>query len=86
MLETSLIGKYFHTYEKDRKTIRHQGVILARESEGVYLTQLFEWLMGEPSCQQLATLEEITDWTLYDSTEDMQRAYDVYTAAHPLTV
>jgi hypothetical protein len=70
----SLIGKFFHSY-KDGET-QWQGQVLSRPSAGLYLVQLFEWLMGEPSDQKLISLAEMKEWTFYDTVEEWTGAYE----------
>jgi hypothetical protein len=69
-----LVGRWFHTFDEDGR-VEKQGTIIDEISDKVYLVQLFEWILGEPSIQELIPLDEMTGWAFYGSGEDMQFAY-----------
>ena len=55
-----LVGKYFHSIVDD--TVQWKGVVIGRPEPGWYLLQLFSWVMGEHSNQQLVRIEEMRGW------------------------
>lgn len=67
----SLVGSFFHS------TVEHgwQGLVVAEPRPGIYLVELFSWVMGDPTHQQLIPIEEMTGWRFYDDTEWMNNAY-----------
>jgi hypothetical protein len=69
-----LVGKFFHSWKDG--AIHWQGHILGSPAQGVYLVQLFEWLMGEPSSQHLVRLEDMCGWTFYSTCEHMNEVGD----------
>jgi len=72
--EDPLIGKFFHSFTKDRK-ISWQGQVIAhRVRKDLYLVQLFEWLFGEPSAKELVPVEAMVGWSFYDSAEEWREA------------
>lgn len=79
LLPNSLVGSFFHTYltneENGLKEINRQGCVVAEPSPGVYLIELFSWLGGNSTEQQLVRLEEMFDWTFYDTAEWMKNTY-----------
>lgn len=80
MKRESLIGRFFHSYPNEE--VKWQGKVLSRvsEKEDVYLVQLFEWLMGEPSDQVLVPLSQMVTehWQFYSNREDWLEAYERY--------
>lgn len=74
----SLVGNWFHSIVDGQ--VKWQGQILGSPSQGVYLIQLYEWFMGQPSCRRLTRLEEMTSWLFYASGEEMNYSYEYGTA------
>lgn len=76
-----LIGKYFHTTtlcaKHGGRVAQWQGQIVGTPTSDLLLLQLFEWLMGEPSGQELITLADFVAKSpiLYDRSEDMHFSY-----------
>jgi len=78
-----LKGKWMHTYVErgpDGKwDIEYQGQVLDYEGPTQFryypliLAQLYSFLDGSPTCQQLIVVDEHTKF--YDTNEDMVRAY-----------
>jgi hypothetical protein len=66
----SLLGRYFHSIEKER--LSWQGIIVGNPEPGWYLVQLFSWLDGSPNVQLLVKFESMHDWLFYDDSEMMQ--------------
>jgi hypothetical protein len=76
---TSLVGKFFHTFDQDDWKVAGQGVVLSEVTPGTFVVQTFEWITGHPAFYgiQLATLAEMiaTKWSFYENHELMQDAY-----------
>ncbi len=72
--EGALVGKFYHTYRDG--VIEHQGEILSLAAPGLYLVQLFEWLMGTVTDQRLVPVAEMMCWKFYDCREDWHLAYE----------
>jgi hypothetical protein len=75
MASGRLIGKWFHSFDAEGD-IKWQGRILGKP-DGLYLVQLHEWLMGDPSDQILVAPPDMKGWHFYDSPEAMRAAYEV---------
>ena len=69
--DDSLVGSYFHADGKRG----WQGCVVAEPSPGVYLVELFGWLAGDSTGQQLVRIEEMLHWTFYDNADWMNNAY-----------
>ncbi|MCX6966511.1 MAG: hypothetical protein NTZ46_01805 [Verrucomicrobia bacterium] len=78
-LSEPLVGRFFHSIENGK--VVWQGTVIGRVSEEVYLVQLFEWLMGEPSDQRLVGVNEMTQWLFYSSQDEMTYSYEHGTAS-----
>ena len=74
----SLVGSYFHSFrgEGESRDVLWQGCIVAEPQPGLYLVELFDWLLGDSSNQQLVRVEEMFDWHFYDDSEWMRNAYE----------
>ena len=72
--DKSLEGKFFHSF-KDGE-ISWQGYVVAEQSDGYYLVQLFEWVLGEPSTQKVVHIGSMADWEFYSSSDEMNDAYE----------
>lgn len=68
----SLVGSYFHGDDERQ----WQGCVVAEPSPGVFLVELFEWLVGSSSEQRLVRLDEMTEWHFYDDAKWMNNAYN----------
>lgn len=66
---SNLVGKWFHSMRDGR--INWQGKVLADVSDGMVLIQLFSFLDGEPTQQQIQPIAGMSDWLFYDTNEDM---------------
>ena len=71
---SDLIGKFFHSFT-DEGIVHWQGYVLERPEPGMYLVQLFEWIMGEPSSQKLVPADDMKGWSFYDTNEEMNETY-----------
>jgi len=67
-----LVGRFFHG-DCDRQW---QGRVLAEPSPGVFLVELFEWVLGDPNGQVLVRLEDMARWVFYDDADAMKFAYE----------
>jgi hypothetical protein len=68
----SLVGSFFHG-DVER---RWQGCVVAEPIAGVYLVELFGWLVGDSTEQQLVRIEDMAGWAFYDSADWMNNAYE----------
>jgi hypothetical protein len=75
-----LVGKFFHSVEADKETIKWQGHILAEVASGMFTVMLFDWLVGAEYEERIVPVAEMAHWKLYDSAEEMNNCY--YAAAH----
>ncbi|WP_432855293.1 hypothetical protein ACQPXB_22025 [Amycolatopsis sp. CA-161197] len=68
----TLVGSYFHSDAKRG----WQGCVVAEPTPGTYLVELFSWVMGESTDQQLVRLSEMSDWRFYDDAEWLRNSAD----------
>jgi hypothetical protein len=68
----SLVGSFFHS-GPDKGW---QGCVVAEPYPGTYLIELFGWLAGDSTCQQLVNIDTMTDWQFYDTADWMRNAYE----------
>jgi hypothetical protein len=71
-----LLGRFFHSINKDDNQVKWQGVVIGNPEPGWYLVQLFGWLDGSPCDQQLMRIEDFSGWLFYDDSETMRFSYD----------
>ncbi len=74
-LVPDLVGLWFHSRD-DQGEIQWQGHIIGRPEPGLYLVQLFEWLMGSPSVVRLVRADAMTGWQFYRTGEAMREWHD----------
>jgi hypothetical protein len=67
----SLVGSFFLA-DNERQW---QGCVVAEPSPGIYLVELFSWLMGESSDQMLVRIGDMLDWQFYDTADWMRGQY-----------
>jgi hypothetical protein len=72
----SLVGKFFHSVDADKKTIKWQGQIVDEVAPGVFLVQLYEYLMGGESTQVIVPISEMAYWPIYETDQEMREAYE----------
>jgi len=70
----ALAGKFFHSFKE--KQVEWQGYVISEPREGFFLVQLFEWAMGEPSCQKLVRIDDMLGWDFYDTAEEINDTYE----------
>jgi hypothetical protein len=68
----SLVGSFFHS-DASRTW---QGCVVAEPVPGVYLVELFNWLIGVSGHQRLVDIREMTEWCFYDTAEWMRNCTD----------
>ncbi len=71
-----LVGKFFHSLEADRRTIKWQGQILDEVAPGILLVQLYEYLMGQPSNQVMVPISDMAYWPIYETDDEMREAFE----------
>jgi hypothetical protein len=79
--QKGLINAWFHSLDK-KGHVEWQGQILSRPEPGVYLVQLYEWIVGSPSNQQLVKFGDMKNWLFYENAEAMNYSYQ-YGIARP---
>jgi hypothetical protein len=72
-----LSGLYFHSKDSAGE-FEWQGMVAFHEQEDWYVVQLFSWLDGSDIDKKLVRLEEMADWTFYDSAERMREKGDEF--------
>lgn len=73
--EQPFVGTFFHSLD-EQKHIEWQGRVVGSPEPGLYLVQLFEWGMGDPSVQQIVGIHDMRDWLFYATAEEMKQSYD----------
>lgn len=71
----NLVGKFFHSVD-GKGGLRWQGTILSEPSPDMFLVQLFDWVMGQPSIQKLIPINEMNDWIFYSTHDEWVDAGD----------
>jgi hypothetical protein len=74
----TLTGKYFLSVKSDRETIEWQGKFLGLASPGLYRVETYDWVVGAPYEQLLVPATDMRYWRIYDTPEQLHRAYDDY--------
>jgi len=82
-----LVGKFFHTTTAcpgGARIPEWQGHIVAEPGPGLLLVELFEWVLGEPSGQELITISDFVAKkpVLYDRAEDLHFSYEYGSMSH----
>lgn len=74
----SLVGLFFHAHPQ-----RWQGRIVGEPSVGVYMVELFDWIVGNADCQLLVSMSTMLDghWRFYDTAAEMREEYEYRTQA-----
>src|SRR5579863_3690707 len=78
MKSESLIGKFFHSYDKETGLVMSwQGHVIGEPTPGIFLVQLFSWIMGEPTDQLVIPISQIVEehWKFYDTHDEWNFAY-----------
>jgi hypothetical protein len=80
MAQSPLVGLFFHSLKDDGKTIELQGHVKGHVGgpKDLYLLQLFEWITGGETHQELVPSEKMAGWRFYDSNEEMDNNYKEY--------
>lgn len=69
-----IAGLWFHS--KSGNNIKWQGTVIREVNHDVYLVQLFEWAMGQPSEQKLIPFADMREWDFYPTDKAMRRAWN----------
>ena len=69
-----LVGRWFHSFIKEKDDVEWQGQIVGMPENGMYLVQLYEWGFGETSTQHIIPFKDMKKWVFYDTNEDMKYA------------
>jgi len=74
-----LIGRWFHSFEdpQGKGPVVWQGQVRAGDGK-LYMVQLFDWVAGDPTSQRLVSVEEMKNWSFYESSADMLECYATY--------
>jgi predicted GIY-YIG superfamily endonuclease len=72
-LGVGLVGRFFHT-EIDGPG--QQGRVVAQVGADLFLAQLYEWMLGQPTQQVIYRLEEMVNWTFYEDAESWRNDYE----------
>ena len=70
--DESLVGSFLHA-DVSRGW---QGCVVAEPVAGLYLVELFGWLGGDSTEQQLVRVEDMMGWAFYDTADWMNNAYE----------
>jgi hypothetical protein len=68
----SLVGSFFHANAERG----WQGCVVAQPMPGFYLVELFGWGAADSPGQQVVHIEDMREWTFYDTAEWMNRVYE----------
>jgi hypothetical protein len=74
--QRSLIGSWFHSFNQEGK-FRWQGCVVADLGNAYVLVQTYDWIMGDKADQYVVSVLSMTDWSFYDSNEEMLEAYEL---------
>lgn len=86
-----LVGRWFHsTVGKcegcGQDIICWQGQILGLVTDDTgkkfYLVQLYEWLLGEETDQELVSVADVLGWKFYASAEAMRSRFEAFSSRH----
>jgi hypothetical protein len=67
----SLVGSYLLATAR----LGWQGCVVAEPARGVYLVELFSWAFGGSLDQKLVRLEDMTEWSFFDTSDWLSNAY-----------
>lgn len=76
-----MVGKFFHTIDKDSGMIKWQGKILKKIETGFYLVQLYSWMFGQELSMRIVDIHEMKSWILYDNCDEMKESWEEGEAA-----
>ena len=69
-----LKGHFFHSFNKDG-LVEWQGKVISNPEPGIYLVQLYEWFVGAESCRKLVNIQDMIQWSFYETNEEMNNYY-----------
>ena len=70
-----LKGHFFHSYNKDG-LVEWQGKVVSNPEPGIYLVQLYEWIVGAESCRKRVNIQDMIQWKFYETAKEMTNSYD----------
>lgn len=72
----SIVGQWFHSHDGEGH-IKWQGQVLESQGENIYLVQLYEWLVGRASTEEVVPRSQmvVERWVFYDTSDAMNYAY-----------
>lgn len=73
MTEGEVIGKWFHSYNKDG-TIKWQGQVIDRDSKW-HIVQLYSFVDGSEVKKEKVSLMSMLDWDFYETSYNMREAF-----------
>lgn len=75
--EEPIAGKWFHSFKEieGKRQLCWQGQVLKIMGDFL-LVQLYEWMVGAPSCQKVVSLVDTRDWDFYSSNEEMNETFE----------
>lgn len=59
-----LVASVIHRFGPEGQ-LDWQGAVVAEPKPGLYLVELFELIVEEPSCQRLIRVEDMVDWHFF---------------------
>jgi hypothetical protein len=86
-MRSALEGRYFHSFgttigTPPRSYVKWQWIIVAKIEPDGYLVELWSWIDGEPTHEQLVAVGEMVNWRFYASAEAMREAYRRFTGKY----
>lgn len=90
-LPSALVGMFGHTFESCKECgkprVQYQVKVLAQIADGVFLVQLYDWFLGDPTLAKAYTVEDMHagGWAFYATRDDWTWEYEhhLYPAHEP---
>lgn len=73
-MKSALVGKFFHSFKDEERTVEWQGKVVAQIEPSVYLVETYSWIGGDVYTTELVRLESMFGWCFYDSLREMKEA------------
>jgi hypothetical protein len=73
-VENPLVGLWFHSLGK--KGIEWQGQVIEYLGHSMYRVQLYEWLVGSESDEEIVSATRIKKWLFYATNRAMRDAWE----------
>ena len=74
-----MVGRFFHSIKDG--VVNWQGEVIGRVSDALYLVQLHDYMIGQPSVQRIVSLEEMSSWLFYSDVDELIHSYEHGTAS-----